>query len=857
MRFRLSFLGILFVINAIGQNNPIGITYHNVTARFNGYFIAKERILEIEQSIKDQHKWDYNEILPIFPQYDTTTSKSLETPITDCIEKASIAIQRHPESRWEDDAYILVGKARLYGSEFPEAIETFKWVNTNGDDKNDQHKALIFLLRTFVEAKEYKNALAVFEYLSKQEINEENKNELALNLAYYYQKKDDLPNLVENLTFAEKAMPRGNERSRIDFIIGQVYQELEMDSEAYSYYRKGLKSSSDYELSFFTKLNMALVSQLGKENDQRKVQKYFKKLLKDPKNEIYKDRIYYQMGQFSFKKGMLSEAIKNYKLSISNGKDNRQKSYAFLKLATIYYDSLRDYELAKVYYDSTLQILPEDTEGYEILKVRQEVLGEFVKYFNILNANDSLINLSRLPLDELEDFLENQLDSLEVAFLNQKEKKKKEERRERISNQNEFYNQSNQVSISSDLSGTWYFYNTSEVSRGRSQFLNTWGEIKLEENWRRSQKSQISDNTEETEEVAQAQTETKEKKATDEPVFDREGEREKLLATIPSTQEEKNKLLQEIEEAYYQLGNIYNFKLQEKDNAVLNFVSLLDRFPESAYRPEVLYQLFLLFKPLDSMKSSLYANQLTDEFPESDYAKLVFNPNYVEESKALLEAYKKAYKTAYNLYENAEHKKSIALIDSVLAGNERNEFTDNLALLKAMNYGETDGVYKYQFELNNFIKQYPDSDLLDYANVLVKASEDFQINLYSSSRGKYIRNFDDIHYFLFIYELSNKSIRDTIPDLIELFIKENDLDYSSGNLVLDKVNALVLVNQFKSKQEAEVFIASFNDDFDPGDEIKLEGTYPLIITKDNFDILYETKDLENYLSFYKKYYSSE
>ena len=56
----------------------------------------------------------------------------MEELITDCVEKASIAIQRHEGSRWEDDSYVLVGKARYYASEYADAIETFKYVNKEG-----------------------------------------------------------------------------------------------------------------------------------------------------------------------------------------------------------------------------------------------------------------------------------------------------------------------------------------------------------------------------------------------------------------------------------------------------------------------------------------------------------------------------------------------------------------------------------------------------------------------------------------------------------------------------------------------------------------------------------------------------
>ncbi|MDA9906745.1 hypothetical protein N9D01_05340, partial [Cyclobacteriaceae bacterium] len=143
----------------MGQSSGvINSGYHDLTAHYNGYFIAREKIKEIEAGIFNKYKWNYNRTLPVFAPFDTTDSKSLEAILLECIEKASIAIQRHPESKWQDDAYILVGKARLYGSEFPEAIETFKWINKFGENKDIQHLALSELIRTFCEAYEYQNA---------------------------------------------------------------------------------------------------------------------------------------------------------------------------------------------------------------------------------------------------------------------------------------------------------------------------------------------------------------------------------------------------------------------------------------------------------------------------------------------------------------------------------------------------------------------------------------------------------------------------------------------------------------------------------------------------------------------------
>ena len=227
-----------------------------------------------------------------------------------------------------------MGKARLYGSEFAEAIRVFKYVNVKSDNKNERHAALVELLKTFTEANEFYNAEGVSDFLNKEKLNGENLRKLYLNRAYLHQKRKDNDKTVANLVLAEALMPNGKERGRINFIIGQIYQELGFDAEAFRYYRNTLKSGPEYELAFYTKLNMAQVTQLKRNSDRRKVEKYFKKLLRDPKNLEYKDKIYYEMGAFELKQGNLDEAIENYKFSVaSSTNNNRQK--ILLLLATL------------------------------------------------------------------------------------------------------------------------------------------------------------------------------------------------------------------------------------------------------------------------------------------------------------------------------------------------------------------------------------------------------------------------------------------------------------------------------------------------------------------------------------------
>ncbi|MEP2026741.1 MAG: methyltransferase [Reichenbachiella sp.] len=831
-------------------------SYHNMTAHYNAYFIALEHIKAIEQTIEDQYEWNYNLILPIFPQFDSASANSFSDQIEDCIEKASLAIQRHKGSKWEDDSYVLVGKARFYSLDFPNAVETFKYVNTKGKDDNAKHEALVALMRTFIEYKESNNAIAVSDYLKKEKLNKKNLKNLYLTRGYLYQKSADYNNMVQNLVQAEALITNFKERARINFIIGQVYQSLGFDGEAYNYYRQTLKNNPSYELSFYTKLNMAQVTQLAKTNDAKKVRKYFKKLLRDRKNEEFKDKIYYEMAKFEVRHGNLDQGITYYNSSVrSSINNNRQKAHSYLSLGKIYYDSLAEYKLAKLYYDSTLSVLPKDELEYAEIEARQKILENFVKQYTIIHNNDSLLNLTKLSADSLDRFLDSYIAQEEAAEMKRREEEKKRKRNaERLAanNSSAFSQNTGGIGANNYEGTTWYFYNTSAVSRGKSDFRRIWGDRVLEDNWRRSNSATSIAVTDE-----EVGIDADGKKTSGNKDDEGEGEfkinKEELVATLPQSDEDKQTLLDEIKEATYQLGKIYNFDLDEKDNSAETYESLFNRFPSSEYRHEVMYLLYIIFKELENIpKSDYYKNLLLNEAPESIYAKIIINPNYRAESQAASEKLKLVYAQAYASYKMGDYQQAMNLINDGLREFPDNDFVDNMALLKILVQGKSETIYKYQYELNNFIETYSESELLPYADSLVTASEQYQINLVNSTKAKFIPKFEKPHFFIFAYQ-TDQELSDALPQYFKTQIPE-DSPLKIGNLILDEKRSMILISEFADKQSA----IAFNEKVEaekPAEKINKTGKfYNFVITKDNFNILYQTKELDTYLVFYRKNY---
>ncbi len=857
-KYRILIYGLILATTACSPANTgiVSYAYHNVTAKFNAYFIANEKLIEVLAEIDEAHKNNFNKTLKVFAPLDTNIVNANEEKVEDIIKKASIAIQRHKVSKWVDDSYILVGIVRMLNQEYEESIETFKYVNVNSKDDPTKHLALINLIRTFTEYEEYNNALAVIDYLNRQKLTKPNKRGLYLNAAYFYQINNDPNNIIKYLTAAVELMKKGNERAKMHYILAQLFQKAGMDAMAYDNYQSVLKNQPDYELSFYSRLNIAQVTELSKGADVKKIRKYFAQLLKDGKNKEFRDKIFYEMAEFEVKQDNIQEAIPYYKSSINESVDNpRQKSFSYHKLGVLYFDKLKAYPLAKAYYDSAANIMPKDEEIYAAVESRQKVLSDFIEQINIINTNDSLLNMASMDSAQLNQvFVQLRAERIAAEEEEAKQKRKQKRSKSNINQQNAFSTPSMQTSAAAN--GKFYFYDLTTVASGVNEFKRIWGDRSLQDNWRTNNRriTQGNNQTEESDDENQLIVENKEPELSEEAQV--EQERNSFFASIPFSAEEQVSLNNEMETAYYKLGNIYNFDLKEKKEAAETYLTLLDRYSETEYKPELLYLLYIFFKETDPAKSEKYANELTLKFPETVFAKLITNPSFQEESNLASAKVKIIYEKAYKAYYIEDYKSSLSHIAEGLENYPENEYEDNLKLLEALITARTDGKTNYVYKLQQFIKNYPESELQDFAKQLLQAIDQFDKNQLAKSKIKYTAYFDQAHYFVIIYE-NNKALSGILPEEVESFAKEffPEETLNAGNLVFNQNQSMILLSEFKDRETAEAFYLKFNSEASPLKDFSSLNFSNFIISKDNFQIFYQSKLPESYNEFFKENYN--
>ncbi len=105
----------------------VGTKFHDLTARYNGYFNAKELYKESKLLLEESHQDNFNRILSIYPFEAVEDPNSVEADMDKAIEKVTKVSSIHHISKWVDDCYVLMGKAQYLKGDYESAQETFEY----------------------------------------------------------------------------------------------------------------------------------------------------------------------------------------------------------------------------------------------------------------------------------------------------------------------------------------------------------------------------------------------------------------------------------------------------------------------------------------------------------------------------------------------------------------------------------------------------------------------------------------------------------------------------------------------------------------------------------------------------------
>lgn len=854
-----------------------------MTARFNGYYWSSEAIKEGVYKIEGNNKDNYEKLLPVYIVPSNEAAKATFPDFDKAIKKSSLVIQRHTikdkkdneiptAGKWIDNNWINIGISRFYKREFFSGVEAFDYVVRTYKTK-DKYKALLWEAKALNEVGSVSQSEPIIALLNNdKKVPKKIKSQLGAIKGDYFIKRGLYKEAIGSLTEAANQKGilrkglRKKERARYAFIVAQLYEEEKNAKKAREFYEKTLSLKPAYDMVFYANIKLARLTDTKRGNAAKTKAKLLK-MTKDTKNSEYLDVIYFTLGEIEEKERNIDNAIVYYTKSAQTSVSNlNQKAIAYLKLGDIYFEK-SNYYLSEGYYDSTIVVLPKDHPNYNNIVNRKNTLSTLVGYIRTIQREDSLQKLAKLSESE-----RNKTIDKIIAKIEDDEQKRIDEL-EAIKSQNLNPLTNNTSTNPGDNifggGGGWYFYNQTTISFGIADFAKRWGNRKLEDNWRRSQKglsidnSTTNDNDAVTTKTNTAGTGKNNTKANKDP----RKTREYYLKQLPLTDTLMKTSHAKIIEADYLLGSTYKEDLNNNKRSIAAFEDLNNRYPEHKYRLQCYYQLYRTYlAERNQEQSDYYKNKLLNEYPNSEYTKLIKNPKYAEERNAQRGEVEKFYESTFDLYSAGNYAQSLAQCNEAFTKYGKTDFSAKFELIRAMNIGRLKGPDSLTWAINEFLILYPNSEVTPRANEIllaIKRQKNPAIFENPNDKPKVVTdtfklNLDVEHFALIISPDDSKIVgpyKSAIDNFGREYFSNKTLSISSNLFAGTK--QMIVVKSFADAKEAYTYIDNLKSDTKIyKGNIKKEVFNFFIISAENLPYFYKKASVSGYEAFYNEAYKT-
>ena len=842
-RFTLIFIasGAIFSCSR-KKDSFISRNYHAVTSEYNilynGNLAYEQGRAEINQNYADNY-WD---ILPIerlavddkilLPDSIRNQNFGIaEVKAVKAIQKHSMQIGGKERNPQMDEAYLLLGKSRYFDQRFIPALDAFNYILYRYPASDNINHARIWREKTNIRIGNEKLAIKnLKKILESDKLEDKDIADANSSLAQAYINLNSIDSAVTPLNTAVEYTGINAEKGRYYYILGQLHNRLGERAAANASFDEVIelkrKSPRIYYVNAYVEKARNYDFASG---DPQFLLNVLNDLEEDRENRPYLDKIYFQLGEYYNKLDSTQLAVDYYNKSLrSPSSDIFLKSINYEILANVNFDAA-NYQAAGKYYDSTLTYMSPELLEFRTIKKKRTNLENVIRYERIAEDNDSILRLAAMSDEDRLLYFTQYTDTLKARAT-----------RDMAAGQLPVYSAnigprtnnfpSASVPPAGDFNSgnggnVFYFYNPIRISKGAQEFLRTWGNRELQDNWRWG-------STAMNQSTVNAQERLMDINLDNDPIYDPVNYVEQIpvdVAVLDSIKAQRNL-------AYYQLGVIYNENYKEYGLAANRLEFLLDNEPQERLVLPVKYNLYNIYGAHGRIQDQERLKQdILQNYPDSRYAVFIQNPQDLkqdENSPDLL------YNALYRKFEEQQYAEVIAESTDYIAQLTGDPILPKFELLKAQANARLYGLAEYENSLRNISTNYPQTQEGQKAQQILNKG-------IPTLRNLELVNDSVQNNFKLVYpvEVAKDSNAQMLKKSIEKAI--TDLGYRNMNVSLDVYSPaqnFVVVHGFQSNSNSLGFqeLLRNNKDY----KIAREA---FVISAENYRIIQIKKNLDIYL----------
>lgn len=913
--YKISAIVALFFLGScsLKKNTAFTRQYEAFTTRYNVYHNGKEHYEEQLKEMEAKYEDDYTRRLFTHPA-EARSNPKMPQPTGDfkrTIEKMQKSIQLHSikkkptkrtASQKEKDfrartefnpflhnSWLTMAKSQYLNGDFSGAATTFTYISKN----------FTWLPEVVTEARIWTAlSYAALDWVYEAEnalhpVKESELTSSGLMDAYNRAKGEILMKNGQNaeaIAYFKKAAQSasGTQKNRLWFLIGQLYGEIGDKGGAYQAFANAERGIS---IPYRTKLNARIrQSEYYSGSDVAKEVKSLKSLLHYARNKEYADQIWYAIGNLYLAAKDTTDALNSYQMAVRESTRNGiDKALAQLALGNLYFIR-HNYAKAQPPYAEGLPQIPDNFPGYRQLKLRGEVLDELASFSQNVTLQDSLLTLAAMPAAEQLKVAKRLAKEYSDKEKKEQEEKDLQEAEARKNNQpqadnNIRRNDAPAKTITNTGDKSWYFYNQMTKAQGKTEFQRLWGARKLEDNWRRRNKSSFA--IEEGDGLAESSTRENPQQADSIPPgkggdgASRDPQEKKgnasvdphdpeyYLSQIPKGAEEVKNANDIIMEGLYNMALILKDKLEDYPAARVEFMTLERRYPDNPHRLDTYYNMYLMsVRENNKADAELWRRKIIADFPESPYGTAMRDPQYFENLRRMNQLQEEIYSNAYQAYLENRNTEVHGLAEKMEKDYPLSPLMPKFVFIDALSYLTEKDHDRFKERLGTLLEKWPDTDMTPMAAGIMKGIKSGKaLNSGSGnatgmiwsaslsndstavgekSAARFTTDPDAPQYLVLAFPVDSVNVKQLIYDVARFnftsfLVKDFDMEPMNFGQI-----GLLIIKGFPNQRELEEYrtVMSRNNLELP------EGTRPIMISKSNFELLLrEGRSFDEYFNF--------
>ena len=802
--------------------------FHSLTTTYNYLFNGENLYSLGSEELNNSEKENFWKLIPIekYKHIDTDLDEDRETNFTKAEEKATLAIQKHSmnvagkeKNPVMDQAYLLLGKSRYFDNRFIPALEAFNYILYKYPTSELINQVKIWKEKVNIRIDQNKYAIDnLKELLGETNLSKEERSSA---YSYISQAFINIEQLDSSLFYLKKSFFKQKDLvkyTRKKFLLAQLYQELLVTDTAYTLYSEIIDLHRKIPREFYVNsyIKRSMVSD-SIDNSLLELQL----LAENFENNNFLDIIFHQLAMLNLKKRDLiqneeimfkkldSTAVTYFNKSLRTDSNEQflvAKNYN--ELAELNFRN-KNYLESGLYYDSTLTQLNNRSRKFRKISRKRENLNDLIYYETVSSELDSIIDLIEMPNEKRIDYFKKY-----VEKINESQKKEK--------NKNKNFGSSNSISLLSDSNeALFYFYNSTAIAYGKTDFKNRWGNRRLADNWRWS----ISTTDEKNNNISDMLDQI-DKDSILSPSY--------YINLIPKDINLIDSIRRKRNDAYFRLGAIYKDQFEEYEISNRKLYNLLESNPDSSLIPPSKFFIHKNWSSLDSIKlAKQFKEDIIKNHPDSKYAAILLDPQATingNQNSSFV------YEEMYSLYESEKYLDVISDCDKNIILFNGEPIVSKFEFLKSLAIARLYGFDQYKKSLE-FIK-------LNYSSIKEgkEAERIIEDVLPSIANDEFKENkLSDNYKILYTFDVNSKEdINQQINDL-RIYIDEIDyLDLRVSEDFYNNIITFVVIHGLKSYDGS----LGLSERLEKTISIQAESFY--VISSDNYKTVQIHKNLNKF-----------